>query len=450
MISSRVVRLGVLLLLGITSFTRAVPPTNPQIDTARNKALAWLITQQSGEGYWRTQPGGEVVTTSLVLAALEKAGVKGPTYSKAVGWIANAKAASTDARARQAMALYNAGLNATSSVTRVVAMQNFTSSWGAYAGYAGSFPDTPLALDAVKLTGASLGSLSTAVGFLTSKQNVNGGWPYNATEISAPQSRVVPTAASVATLVRYRTTFVVDTNINNGVTYLKSRQNATTGAIGDDANGTIYETALAYQAIAAANGTADTAAGNALGFIVQQQAADGSWGGDPLSTALALASLPAPAAPLTDTDGDGIPDAVEDLIGTIKTVADGRNLTRGNGNSVAGTNVANIFATGILNTAYNLTLTAPSGGFGVAQWSIVSGSLPPCMTLSWNGILSGTPTAPGTYNFTYQVTDSASPPALLKTEVAQIIVTDTGVAPIQCPATFDAIQPAILQLLLDD
>ena len=402
----RLTRILVLLLLSLTSLTQAVPPTQPQIDAARNKGLAWLITHQSGEGNWTSRPGTEVITTSLALAAFEKAGVKGPTYSKGVGWVANAKASSTDARARQAIALNNAGMNASGYVSRLIAMQNTTASWGAYAGFAGSFPDTPLVLDAVKITGATLANLTTSVGFLTGKQNADGGWPFNASEIAAPQSRVVPTAAAVATLVRYRTTITtVDPNINNGIAWLKGKQNLSTGAIGDTSTGTIYETAMAYQAIVAMLGTADVAAGNALGYLVSQQSADGSWGGDPLSTALALASLPSPTAALTDIDGDGIPDAVEAFTGTNGTVADGRTLTLGNGNSVRGVTFANGVGSGALNSAFNTQLTA-SGGTATYQWTLTAGKLPPCVTLTWNGILSGTLTTPGTYNFSYQVTDS--------------------------------------------
>ena len=51
--ASRFPRLAILLLLSLTTVTQAVIPTQPQIDTARNKGLAWLITHQSGEGAWK-------------------------------------------------------------------------------------------------------------------------------------------------------------------------------------------------------------------------------------------------------------------------------------------------------------------------------------------------------------------------------------------------------------
>jgi hypothetical protein len=60
---------------------------------------------------------------------------------------------------------------------------------------------------------------------------------------------------------------------------------------------------------------------------------------------------------------------------------------------------------GMVATSYNQQLTA-GGGVGPYQYSLSSGSLPPGMTLAPSGLLSGTPTQPGTYNFTIAATAS--------------------------------------------
>jgi len=67
--------------------------------------------------------------------------------------------------------------------------------------------------------------------------------------------------------------------------------------------------------------------------------------------------------------------------------------------------------------AYRQTLTA-SGGNGTYSWVLASGSLPPGLTLSTAGTISGTPTAvsstvAGTdvYSFTVNATDTATTPA---------------------------------------
>jgi hypothetical protein len=60
---------------------------------------------------------------------------------------------------------------------------------------------------------------------------------------------------------------------------------------------------------------------------------------------------------------------------------------------------------GNLGTTYNVGFTA-TGGTGTLTWSVAYGTyLPPGLTLSSSGALSGTPTATGQYNFGVTVTD---------------------------------------------
>ncbi len=55
---------------------------------------------------------------------------------------------------------------------------------------------------------------------------------------------------------------------------------------------------------------------------------------------------------------------------------------------------------------YSLQLNGAGGLAPYRDWSVESGSLPPGLTLSGNGLLSGTPTAPGTYSFVVTLVDS--------------------------------------------
>jgi len=64
---------------------------------------------------------------------------------------------------------------------------------------------------------------------------------------------------------------------------------------------------------------------------------------------------------------------------------------------------------GVVGTAYSQTLTA-TGGTAPYTWSLASGSLPQGMNLSSSGVLGGTPTAGGSFNFTIRVTDSSAAP----------------------------------------
>ena len=63
---------------------------------------------------------------------------------------------------------------------------------------------------------------------------------------------------------------------------------------------------------------------------------------------------------------------------------------------------------GVIGISYKFLLVA-SGGVQPYTWTISSGSLPPGLSLSTDGVISGTPTALGKFNFTAKVVDSQSP-----------------------------------------
>lgn len=64
----------------------------------------------------------------------------------------------------------------------------------------------------------------------------------------------------------------------------------------------------------------------------------------------------------------------------------------------------------VKNVQYSETLTA-QGGTAPYTWTVSSGQLPTGFTLSSAGVLSGVSSAPGDFNFTVQVTDSAPSPS---------------------------------------
>ena len=79
---------------------------------------------------------------------------------------------------------------------------------------------------------------------------------------------------------------------------------------------------------------------------------------------------------------------------------------------------------GTVGTAYSQALTA-TGGTSPYFWSLPSGALPAGLSLSAAGVVSGTPTAAGTFNFTVQATDSGSP-AQTATKPLSIVVASSG------------------------
>jgi hypothetical protein len=76
---------------------------------------------------------------------------------------------------------------------------------------------------------------------------------------------------------------------------------------------------------------------------------------------------------------------------------------------------------GSVGTPYSQTLQA-TGGTTPYTWSKTAGDLPAGLTLASTGIISGTPTTVGTYNFTVQVTDSTSPTPNSDTQALAITI----------------------------
>ncbi len=89
---------------------------------------------------------------------------------------------------------------------------------------------------------------------------------------------------------------------------------------------------------------------------------------------------------------------------------------------------------GTVNVAYSATLTA-SGGTPSYTWSIAS-VLPPGLTLnSTSGAITGTPTTPGTYSFTAQVSDSSNPLQTATPKSLSITISATSAGVTIWPAT---------------
>ncbi|MDT4291666.1 putative Ig domain-containing protein [Methylomonas sp. MO1] len=385
------------------------------VDDARLKAMAWLITHQSGDGSWQGAPGLEMAETAAAVEALVNAGMtKSDTYANGVAWLQNHQAYSTDALARQIIALAKSGRDTSDLVSRLIAWRNDEaspqSSWGAYDHYSTSYPDTAMALEAIKTSAASYAEEGYSVCNIVAQRNTgDGGWPYFVPPVGYTQpSRILSTAYSLIVLNRYSPSSCGPTAISsviaNGAAWLKTQQKTPGGGFGEGSAGTILETALAYRALVTVAGANDPAAVSAQNFLIAQQQADGSWdSGDALLTTLTLAALP--ATTLADTDNDGLPDGTETqaLLGTNPNVPDAFGLLKGNGRSIAGVTTAIPLTKAIIDQPYLSTLTSNNGA-PPYSWLVSSGQLPDGLSLNTNtGQITGIPTALGFYNFTYEV-----------------------------------------------
>src|SRR5215470_13124365 len=113
------------LLLGPAALGEiAYAATQAEIDTARAKAVGWLLTHQRADGSWRAVTGSEVATTASAVEGLQRAGVTGYPYAASVSWLANAPISSVDSLSRKIVALKQANLNVTPAVQQLIGWRN--------------------------------------------------------------------------------------------------------------------------------------------------------------------------------------------------------------------------------------------------------------------------------------------------------------------------------------
>ena len=133
-----------------------------------------------------------------------------------------------------------------------------------------------------------------------------------------------------------------------------------------------------------------------------------SGGTAPFTWSVSSGSLPAGISLSADGNLSGTPTATGTSSFTVQ-VTDANNQTATEATSITvSAGVSTTFAAppgAVVNTAYTDTLTA-TGGTTPYTWSVNAGSLPPGITLTSAGVLTGTPTAAGSYTFSVNVVDA--------------------------------------------
>lgn len=341
------------LALVLFATARATAVTPEEIDAARDRGFAWLLAHQQRDGNWSGGPGVEVVATATALEALRLGGVRGAAFTLASQFLANAPAPSVDSLARKTLALAGAGLVVDAFVDELLARRNTGLAWGAYEGFGTSFPDTTLALAALRAGRPSFSIAETQAALCailvgrrpSGPQPDDGAWAFG--PWSEAKRVLLPTALNTveveanrtgrgwATVVCGSTTYNLSTAVNGALDWMMAQRRNADGGFGENGTSSVLETTAAYEALSLVR-PGDAATAGALSFLITRQESGGGWNGDALATAYALRVLPARSAAYVDTDGDGIPDAIETILGRNPLVAEPPWLVLGSGSSAAG------------------------------------------------------------------------------------------------------------------
>lgn len=452
------------------------------VDEARAKGLAWLVQTQRGDGSFASARGLEVQATAAAVEAMLAGGFgKSPHYARAVAWLANAPAGSIDAQAWQTMGLALAGRDATQpgAAIRDARNTNVAKSgglvdvniavWGSYPGYGANIADTALGYGALRSAAVAYTNDTTELtvtvlcAILPAQLTAapwSGAWPQalpqNAQPASVTPGSLEATAAMLYELKKQRqanrflsgiactktSPSAIDSAMASAKTWLTAQVNGDGGLAERNPQTGVLEasnaavTALAVRALAlfAAEGdpAATTTATNARAWLAARQTTTGSWNGDPFLTARALAALPAATgAQVVDSDSDGLTDVVEVSLGTHSAVADAQTQVNNAGNSVPGVTTASFRAAGMVGEPFSYNLNTAVGG--TYTYALVNGFLPPGVSLAANGVLSGLPSAVGSYAFDYRATELGGDPKLV---IGRVDIADAA-----APATNDSDVP---------
>ena len=231
--------------------------------------------------------------------------------------------------------------------------------------------------------------------------NITGG---------APTSVAVSTAASHGTATASGTsiTYTPNAAYSGTDTFAYTATNAGGTSSPATVTVTVSSATVSYTPSSPTAGT--------VGVAYSQSVASASGGTSPYTYALASGSLPAGLSLSSSGTLSGTPTAA----GTFNFTVTATDSSTGTGPFSATSGSLSLTIGAPTITVSPSTLTGPtvgasssqslsaSGGTAPYTYAITSGTLPAGMSLSSSGVLSGTPTGGGTFNFTATATDSST------------------------------------------
>ena len=259
----------------------------PEID----RGVAWLQARVQADGSLQDEAASLATALQARSEAAAALRLSGPVPAALVDAIGAHADDDTEALARRIDVMKAAGRDASALLAQLKARQNPDGGFGPHAEHDSTVIDTAFALEALAVADpAAIGIAGGAIGFLISRQAADGGF-HHSSDVSDHYNTVLATHA----LWRYRGTFALGDPIGRARLFLL----ATRGA-----GGTWHSTELTALALIAVLPTQTTTEGlaDSVAAIQAAQLPDGSFDGDPYTTALALRALAIAFAPTTNPD----------------------------------------------------------------------------------------------------------------------------------------------------
>jgi protocatechuate 3,4-dioxygenase beta subunit len=287
------------------------------------RGVAWLTAQVQADGSLQDEAASLAASLQARSEAATALRLSGVVPAALVDAIAGHPDDDTEALARRIDAVKAAGRDASSLLAQLKARQNPDGGFGPDAEHDSTIIDTAFALDALAIADpAAVGIASGAVGFLVSRQAADGGFHH-----SSALSDHYTTVLAMHALWRHRGVFALADPIGKARLFVLASKGA---------GGVWHSTELTALALIAILPTQTTAAGltDSVDALKAAQRPDGSFDGDPYTTALALRALAMAFAPSTNPDlatlaGRVVDDAGAPLEGATVSITgkEARTLT---------------------------------------------------------------------------------------------------------------------------
>jgi len=284
-VPSNRLRLGALLALVLPGFFLSLAPGSAQPTAA---GVAYLAGSQRADGSWQSSQVRQALATTEALRALQSLSAAPGNRAAAVSFLQAAPVQDTDDRARRLTVLAAEGQSVTALLAQLRSDADAGGGWGLTASFVADPLDTSLALAAVAPQ-PSVGNdvLFPALSALAAAQRSDGGWA--CIDSTADDSEIFCSGQALLSLAAYRSRFSLTTQLNGGVSFLRGQLQAN-GSFGPAGAVQVIDTAVASLGLVAASGFgAEVPA--VITFLQSTQRPDGSWDGDPYTTALVLQAL---------------------------------------------------------------------------------------------------------------------------------------------------------------